>query len=159
MRVKGVTVEDFSNYKLPALFIATAFCDWKCCRENGLEEGTCQNRSLASARTLDISAETVYELFAGNDITEAVVIGGLEPMLQIREITDLIRYFRGHGELCQFVIYTGYDRDEVAGYLHDLKSLGNIIIKFGRYLPDRPERYDDVLGVTLSSDNQYAVEL
>lgn len=158
MRIKEVVAEDFLNFKKPSMFILSAVCDWKCCREAGIDD-VCQNKHLEDSPTVEISNEAVFRAYHENDITKAVVIGGLEPMLQIREITDLIRYFRSHDELCQFVIYTGYDRDEVAEYLSDLKSLGNIIIKFGRYLPDRPERYDGVLGVTLSSDNQYAVEL
>ena len=32
----------------------------------------------------------------------------------------------------------------------------NIIIKFGRFIPNRPSRYDEVLGVELASDNQFA---
>ena len=32
----------------------------------------------------------------------------------------------------------------------------NIIIKFGRYIPNQKPHYDEVLGVNLASDNQYA---
>ena len=32
----------------------------------------------------------------------------------------------------------------------------NIIIKFGRYIPNQEKHYDDVLGIELASDNQYA---
>ena len=32
----------------------------------------------------------------------------------------------------------------------------DIIIKFGRYLTNRNNKFDSLLGVTLSSDNQYA---
>ena len=37
-----------------------------------------------------------------------------------------------------------------------LKNYDNIIIKYGRYIPNQPSRYDSILGVTLASDNQYA---
>jgi hypothetical protein len=36
---------------------------------------------------------------------------------------------------------------------------GNLIFKFGRFIPDRPHRFDEVLGVELASDNQFAVNL
>lgn len=159
MRVKDAIAEDFLNYKLPALFIASAFCDWKCCRENGLDEGICQNRPLADARTVDISIETIYDMFENNDITKAVVIGGLEPMLQFDETLDLIRFFRDKGENCPFVIYTGYYESEIQSEITKLRQFENIIVKFGRYIPGKPERYDPVLGVALASDNQFAMEI
>jgi hypothetical protein len=34
-----------------------------------------------------------------------------------------------------------------------------LIFKFGRFIPDRPHRFDEVLGVELASDNQFAVNL
>ena len=37
-----------------------------------------------------------------------------------------------------------------------LKKYKNIIIKFGRYIPNRPKKYDNILGIDLVSDNQYA---
>ena len=36
---------------------------------------------------------------------------------------------------------------------------GPIIIKWGRYIPNRPSRYDEILGVTLASDNQYGKQI
>lgn len=54
------------------------------------------------------------------------------------------------------VIYTGYYPDEIKDALDVLKGFNNIIIKFGRYIPNRQSRYDEILGVTLASDNQYA---
>ena len=159
MKLKGVTAEDFTNYKLPSLFIASAYCDWKCCKENGLEEGTCQNRPLASTETLDVPTQTIYNLYATNDITQAIVIGGLEPMLQFDEVLSLIKLFRDNQVACPFVIYTGYNESEIQNEITKLKQYNNIIIKFGRYIPTRPSRYDPILGVTLASDNQYAVQL
>ena len=32
----------------------------------------------------------------------------------------------------------------------------NIIIKFGRYVPNQKEHYDEILGINLASSNQYA---
>ena len=32
----------------------------------------------------------------------------------------------------------------------------NIIIKYGRFIPDQKSHYDEILGVELASNNQYA---
>ena len=55
-----------------------------------------------------------------------------------------------------FVIYTGYTRDELKSKLKPLyKVPGHLIIKWGRYRPNQEPHYDPVLGVKLASDNQY----
>lgn len=156
MRVKAIIAEDFINYKLPSMFIATCFCDWKCCTELGLDIGVCQNAPLAQSDNIDIPDQTIYEQFVNNQITKAVVVGGMEPIIQINEVIDLINLFRSQGEDCPFVIYTGYYPNEIPEQLERLKQYKNIIVKFGRYIPNSQSKYDEVLGVTLASSNQYA---
>lgn len=156
MRVKAIVAEDFINYKLPSMFIATCFCDYKCCTELGLDIGVCQNAPLAQMEDKDIDDQIIYEQFVKNPITKAVVVGGLEPMIQINEVIDLINLFRNQGEDCPFVIYTGYYPNEIPEQLERLKQYKNIIVKFGRYIPNNQSKYDEILGVTLASSNQYA---
>lgn len=156
MRIKGIQIEDFVNYKLPSLFIASCYCDYKCCTELGLDIGVCQNAPLAQSENFEIPDQIIYEHFVNNPITKAVVVGGLEPMIQINEVVELIKLFRNHGEDCLFVIYTGYYPNEIPEPLERLKQYKNIIVKFGRYIPNSQSKYDDVLGVTLASSNQYA---
>lgn len=158
MKIKAITTEDFVNYRRPSMFIASAVCDWKCCRESGGRD-ICQNTSLAESETTEISDEAILSAFVMNDITEAVVIGGLEPMLQADEVTGLLRLFRSRGENCPFVIYTGYNREEIEDELAKISAYENVIVKFGRFLPDRPHKFDPLLGVELSSDNQYAEKI
>lgn len=158
MRVKDIVTEDFLNYKHPAMFIASSACDWKCCRESGIDD-VCQNKKMAQSPTTDISDEVIYEKYHSNDITKAVVIGGLEPMIQIDEVVSLIKTFRDHGEECIFVIYTGYNPEEIPHQITKLCQFQSVIVKFGRFVPSRQPRFDDVLGVTLASDNQYAMEI
>ena len=86
MRVKGIIEEDFTNFKLPAMFINTSFCDFKCCTESNLGIEVCQNAPLAQAPSKDIPNSVIYQHFANNPITKAVVIGGMEPFLQIDEV-------------------------------------------------------------------------
>lgn len=156
MRVKAIVAEDFVNYKLPSMFITTCFCDWKCCTEVGLDIGVCQNAPLAQFKNKEIDNQIIYEQFVSNPITKAIVIGGLEPMLQIDEIITLIDYFRSNNETSPFIIYTGYYPNEILNELTKLKKYNNIIIKFGRYIPNDKPKYDIILGVTLASSNQYA---
>lgn len=156
MRVKDILPEDFINYKLPSMFISTCFCDYKCCTELGLDIGVCQNAPLAQSENIEISDKTIYEHFVNNPITKAIVIGGLEPMIQINEVVNLINLFRIQGENCPFIIYTGYYPNEILEPLERLKQYKNIIIKFGRYIPNQKPHYDKILGIFLASSNQYA---
>ena len=157
MKLTGIIAADFVNYRLPSLFLASTTCDWKCCLESGEDISVCQNAPMATAPIIEISDEDIYAAFAGNTITKAVVIGGLEPFLQFEEIDALISYFRKMGEYCDFVIYTGYYPDEIGNSLTALARHGNIVVKFGRYIPHCDPIFDDVLGVTLASPNQYAM--
>lgn len=156
MRVKAIVEEDFINYKLPSMFISTCFCDYKCCTELGFDIGMCQNAPLAQSENIEIPDQTIYAHFINNPITKAVVIGGMEPMIQINEVIDLINLFRNQGDNCHFIIYTGYYPNEIPEPLERLKQYKNIIVKFGRYIPNSQSKYDAVLGVTLASSNQYA---
>ena len=54
------------------------------------------------------------------------------------------------------VIYTGYTEEELVKTIPWLQKFGNIIVKFGRFIPNSPHIYDAVLGVELASNNQYA---
>ena len=95
-----------------------------------------------------------------NPITEAIVYGGLEPFEQFYEIGWFIRTLR-NSYCCNddIVIYTGYMPEEIDRYLAVISEFENIIVKFGRFLPGHTPHYDDVLGVSLASDNQYAVKI
>ena len=77
-----------------------------------------------------------------------------------QEMIELISEFRRQKIYDDIVIYTGYYDYEIAkDRLQNLLGLQNIIVKFGRYIPDTDQRYDEVLGVILASDNQYAERL
>lgn len=156
MRVKGIIEEDFANYKVPSMFINTCFCDFKCCTELDMDIGVCQNAPLAQSPIKEISDDVIYKHFESNPITKAVVVGGMEPMMQIDEIISLISQFRQNGDWSTFVVYTGYYPQEIENELALLRPLGNIVVKFGRFIPNKPSRHDDVLGINLSSDNQFA---
>lgn len=157
MLVKNIVEEDFVNYKVPSMFIATCFCDWKCCIEQNLDISICQNASISKQRNILISDSEIYERYISNPITKAIVIGGLEPMMQFEEIYDLIKCFRDNNCKDTFVIYTGYNENEILNQIDRLKKFENIILKIGRYRPNNKSHYDDILGINLVSDNQKGV--
>ena len=158
MRVRGIVAEDFCNYKVPSMFIISTRCDWKCCIEVGMNISVCQNAPLVSTPITEIADDDIVELYLKNDISKAIVIGGLEPMLQIDEIDALLTKFREQGCNDPFVIYTGYYPEEITDELGRLRGR-NVIVKFGRFIPSEDSRYDEILGVTLASKNQFALQL
>src|SRR5574344_2001816 len=108
MNIKYFIEEDFINYKKPSMFIGMCKCDWKCAKENCFDASLCQNSHLANENDISISCEELHERYINNPITNAIVIGGLEPMLQFKEVFDLIKWFRYKGCNDDFIIYTGY---------------------------------------------------
>ena len=158
MWLKGITDEDFVNYKVPSMFIATATCDFKCDRECGSQ--VCQNSSLAKEDSIHTGDDYLIQRYLNNDITQAVVFGGLEPFDQWQELWTFIQKLRlQYGRRDPVVIYTGYTEEEIDGMISFLRSMPNIIVKFGRFVPMQQPHFDPVLGVNLASDNQYAKQI
>ena len=81
--------------------------------------------------------------------------GGLEPFDNGIELYALISKVRDYCD-DDIVIYTGYKEEEIPKAIKALSEYKNIIIKFGRYIPNQKPHFDEVLGVNLASDNQYA---
>lgn len=155
MKIKGLQDEDFVNYRQPSMVIITSYCTFKCDKETG--GNYCQNSSLADSLIVDMPNEKIIQRYLGNKITKSIVFGGLEPFEQFDEMYELIREIR-ESNFCDdtIVIYTGFNKDEIADKILSLSQYKNIIVKFGRFIPHQNKHYDDILGVWLASDNQYA---
>lgn len=154
MQIKFLIDEDFINYKKPSMFIGAGIsCSFKCDKDCGQE--VCQNSSLSREPTIKLSIEKIVKRYIDNPITSAVVIGGLEPFDNYQEVKILISELR-HKTNDDIVIYTGYNKEEIKDKISDLSIFPNIIIKFGRFVPDSQARTDEILGVKLASSNQYA---
>ena len=152
--IKGINECDFVNYKKPSMFIVFPYCSFKCEKECG--EKFCQNSFLTEEPTISIKITSVVEKYLKNPITKAIVCGGLEPFDSWGQLVSLISYFRIR-TLDDIVIYTGYKEEELSKDKIDiLKQQKNIIVKFGRYVPNQKTRYDEILGTNLASENQYA---
>ena len=153
MIIKGIQEEDFINYKKPSMFISFSSCTWKCEKECGRK--VCQNGTLATTPNINIGIKTIVNKYINNPITKSIVCGGLEPFDTFDDLLQLIAYLRVLTD-DDIVIYTGYYKEEIADRIALLSKYKNIVIKYGRYIPDQKEHYDEVLGVSLASENQYA---
>ena len=157
MKIKGIIFEDFINYKKPSMVIEFPYCTFKCDKECGLQ--VCQNSHLAKSLTYDIPIDKIVTDYLKNSITNAIVFQGLEPFDSKEDLYQLIKVFRKYTQ-DDIVIYTGYTEKEISNEIEILKRLfKNIIIKFGRFIPDSPHCYDEILGVFLTSSNQYAKKI
>lgn len=148
--VKGIVDEDFVNYRVPSMTIMFPSCDFKCGE-------FCHNLPLINEPNITIPIRDIFRRYSANPITKAIVCQGLEPFDSWEELYSLLFQFKIH-EACQddFVIYTGYTKEEIADKIKLMQTMySNVIIKFGRYIPDIGNRYDDILGVWLASNNQY----
>lgn len=156
MLIKGIIDEDFINYKKPCMVIEFPYCSFKCDKECGKQ--VCQNGALANSPNIDIERMDLINRYLKNDITQSVVMQGLEPFDSWDDLISFIFLFRCYTN-DDIVIYTGYNLSELEEKVELLSYFDNIIIKFGRYIPNKQSHYDNVLGVNLASDNQYAVKI
>lgn len=153
MKIKAVIDEDFNNYLKPAMFIGFPSCTFKCEREYG--EQVCQNSILAQSPTYDIEVQTILDRYQNNNLTSSIVIGGLEPFDDFCQLYKFVVRFRECSD-DDVVIYSGYYEHEVSEQVKYLSQYKNIIVKFGRYIPNHVKHFDSILGIDLASDNQYA---
>lgn len=156
MFVKRIVFEDFVNYKKTSMFIGFPKCTFKCEKDCG--KRVCQNGPLANSPSIWVDDKSIIRRYIDNPMTKAIVCGGLEPLDTKDELLTFIKKVR---DVCDddIVIYTGYREDEVTGFISAVSGFKNIIIKFGRFVPDEESHYDGVLGVNLASNNQYAKKI
>ena len=154
MILKGVIFEDFVNYKKPCMTLEFPYCSMKCDKECG--QPVCQNSALAASPNIEVNTEDLVQRYLDDTITHSVVFQGLEPLDSWDDLLEFIALFRKRSD-DDIVIYTGYTKCEISKQVDILRSMYyNIVIKFGRFVPNQKSHYDSVLGVELASDNQYA---
>jgi len=152
IKLLDIKDEDFVNYKKASMYIAFPHCSFKC----GCD--LCQNYALSKQTPVEISMDAIVDRYVNNPITEAIVFAGLEPFNDEVDLINLISSFRKKTD-DDIVIYTGFNKEEIKNYIDcfiNILGFKNIIIKYGRYIPNQTPHKDEVLGVNLASDNQYA---
>lgn len=158
MLLKNIVAEDFTNYCKTSMFLIFPYCTFKCDTECGKK--LCQNSSLTKQPNIDISIDDIIKKYINNPITHAIVCGGLEPLDSFDELLILIKKLRTEYKCNDdIVIYTGYYKEEILDKINELKNFNNVIIKYGRFIPDQKSHLDPILKVYLASDNQYAERL
>ena len=153
MKLKGLNEYDICNYKEPSMFLIFPTCTFKCNKECG--QPVCQNLELAQSTAIEVSSLQLINRYLNNPLTHAVVCGGLEPFDSWNDLYSFCSVFRGFSK-DPIVIYTGYTEKEITKQIKLLSCLPNIIVKFGRFIPNSPHIFDVLLGVELASNNQYA---
>lgn len=135
------------------MLIAFPHCSYKCEKESGVV--CCENSGLASSPDIIVNQKYIVDRYMAEPKSQAFVFGGLEPFDSWIDLYDLVKEIR-KAIFDDIVIFTGYYRGEILDKIIVLSRFKNIIVKFGRYIPNSHKKYDELLGITLSSDNQYA---
>jgi hypothetical protein len=154
----------FSDYKKTSLYFTVGLtCSFKCMKDIGITEYdnvsfNCHNIELVKNSPTDYSKAEIWEMCKSNPFIESFVMGGLEPLDNMLNTTNLISCIREVSEM-DIVVYTGYNKSEVGRQINELSNFKNIIVKFGRFIPNSTPSYDDVLGVYLASSNQYSEKI
>lgn len=155
MRLRMIYDETFQDYRKPAMLLAMCYCDWKCCNEQGISNTICHNNQTIGWGIKEFDNQEIIRRYMNNNLTKAIIFGGLEPILQFDELHSFIEEFRKVSN-DDVVIYTGYYRNEISDKIELLSQYQNIIVKFGRFILNSEKIFDDVLGIYLNSNNQKA---
>lgn len=148
---------DFVNYKEPTFIILSGTsCTFKCDNENNCK--LCQNSHLAREPVINTTIEQCIKMYNNQDIARSITLQGLEPLDNLKQMLWFIYYFRKISS-APIIIWTGYTKEECFDLILLIqKTLNwkNIIMKYGRFIPNQKPHQDPILGVSLASDNQYA---
>ena len=68
MKIVGLIIEDFVNYKEPCMVIEFPYCDFKCDKENGSQ--LCQNYALSREQFIDIPYNSIINKYKRRKIYE-----------------------------------------------------------------------------------------
>lgn len=129
-------------------------CSGKC-------EG-CQNYQLQKSKSKTYKIDDIVELYNNLSQHKAIVCAGLEPFDSFDELFNLFTtFYNDRRKPIDFVIYTGYEEEEIRKEVHKLISIiqqglrtnFKLIIKFGRYdKNDHNPWFSNILGVELVND-------
>lgn len=151
-------MEDCTNYCKTNMFLIFPHCTFKCDKECGMK--LCQNSSLINLPNIEISTDNLVRKYINNSITHAIVCGGLEPFDSFDDLLELVEKLRTEYDCNDdIVVYTGYNKEEIVDKITKLKNFNNIVIKYGRFIPNQKPHLDPILKIYLASDNQYAEKL
>lgn len=146
IKIHGIK-ETFNDYKKVGMYVAFPQCSLNC--------KNCQNAHLREVEPLEVSLDYLVKIILDNDLIDSVILSGMNPMDSFDDVMSLIREVRNKSNI-EIIIYTGMRESNLTNEIKKLKEFNNVIIKFGEYIPNSKEKFDEVLGINLASDNQYA---
>ena len=120
-----------------------------------------------------VSSADIYNYYLSHPKFKAFVISGIDISVNAFDLTQIVDEIRNKQHcLDDIIIWSEYTEEELNGepdkeydkinfekvhaVYKQLQQYENIIVKFGRYVPGDKPHPDELLGVDLSSDNQYA---
>lgn len=137
------------------MVIGFPHCTFKCEKDCGMQ-GLCQNSALVNSPDIKVDVQDIIFRYMTNPLSQSIVCAGLEPFDSFQDLLVLIASIRSASIQDDIVIYTGYNKSELENQLLVLSRFKNIVVKFGRFIPNQEKHYDEILGVYLASNNQYA---
>lgn len=154
-----VKTDDTTDYKNTSLLLVFPTCKGKC-------EG-CQNWKLFNVKSKQYLLKSIIELYKNMKTHKAIVCAGLEPFDSFLELKVLFEEILKLNKITDFIIYTGYDKEEISFSVKELLKIykkynsytkNKLIIKYGRYDKNKSEKwYSHSLGVDLATNNQYVI--
>jgi uncharacterized radical SAM superfamily protein len=139
--------ETFVDYKKTGLYVSGSRCDLKC--------KECFNENLKHSPTIKINPiQFVEDYIIKNQVIESVIFSGLNWFDKFEDLIQLVNCIRVKSDI-DIVIYTGYKESEVLNEIDMLKENKNIIVKFGRFIPNQEPIWDELGGIYLANKGQY----
>lgn len=153
--VFNINDADFVNYKEATFNIASGIsCTFKCGKE------LCQNSELSKREAIKCNIDNIIKRYMDQNISHTITFQGLEVLDNAKQLLWFIYYFRKVSN-DTIIIWTGYTKEECENFIYLINKMEykNIIIKFGRFIPGQEKHFDEILGVYLASDNQFAEKI
>lgn len=124
------------------------------------KNNVCQNCLISNQKNIFISIHDIIQKYIRNNLSNAIIFGGFENFDEFEQMYWFINIFRNIYNINDdIIIYTGYYPNEIEEQINKLKQFENIFIKFGRYIQNSNQKYDEILGIYLASDNQYTIKI
>lgn len=153
-----VKSDDMVDYKKTSLLLA-----FPCCFKNCED---CQNKHLRTQEVIEYSVSSIVNYYNRLSEHQAIVCAGLDPIDSLPELEIILKTLLNNNKSVDFVIYTGYKKDEIGLYVLPYllscfekygKETDKLIFKFGEYNKNNKNSYfSKILGVNLVGDNQVA---
>lgn len=152
-----VKSDNITDYIKTSLLLVFPYCSGKC---KGCQNYELQKKGDSLKKQFKI--DSIISYYDSLTTHEAIVCAGLEPFDSFNDLYLLVEnLFSDENRNIDFVIYTGYYKEEIENLVNNMIKLlkdnnKSLIIKYGRYdETDIKEWKSNILGVKISTKNQY----